>query len=210
MAPNPGPVVQRSRTPAFQAGNAGSNPVGAAKSHHVDSVDSQVMSVHVYNRFVSILALVALIGAILLVVPAVRRAARSSATGWLWMAWLVASASTAGSLIYSEYFGFEPCRLCWYQRIAMYPLVLVLGIAAVRRDRAAMIYVIPQAAIGALVSAYHYLIQTFPDLSGAVCAVGVPCSAKYVNEFGFVSIPFMALAGFASIVALVSLEGRNS
>ncbi len=164
------------------------------------------MSVHIYNRFVAVLTLFAFATAILLVIPAVRRSARQSGIGWVWPSLLITSVSTAGSLFYSEYFEFEPCRLCWYQRIAMYPLVLILAIAALRKDRGVVAYAVPLAVVGGLLSAYHYTIQTFPGLAGDVCAVGVPCTAKYVNEFGFISIPMMALAGFAAVVAMVSLE----
>ncbi len=163
------------------------------------------MSIHVYNRFVSILALLALAVGVALLFPGARRWARGAAGEALpWLAGLVALASTVGSLVYSEVYEFDPCRLCWYQRIAMYPLVLTIGIAAARRDRAGLrAYVLPPAIIGAVIAAYHYLIQVFPSFDTGACSAGVPCSARYVEEFGFVSIPFMAFAGFVAIVGLV-------
>jgi disulfide bond formation protein DsbB len=165
------------------------------------------MSVFAYNRFVSVLALFALAGAVGLVVarvaaPTVVRQLRPAA---LWLAFLVALASTAGSLIYSEMYHFEPCRLCWYQRIAMYPLALILGIAAFRRDAAARRYVVPLATAGLAVAAYHYLIEWYPGLDSGACGTGVPCTARYVEEFGFVSIAFMALSGFAAIISLLTV-----
>lgn len=164
------------------------------------------MSVVIYNRFVALLALFALAGSVALLVPALRR--RLPADAALVIALGVAVVCTGGSLIYSEYFGFEPCRLCWYQRIAMYPLVLMLGIALARKDHAIRRYAVPQAVIGGVVSAYHYTLQTFPALGEGICPVGVPCTAKYVNEFGFISIPFMALAGF-SLLAMSLIAARS-
>jgi disulfide bond formation protein DsbB len=122
----------------------------------------------------------------------------------MWFAAVVALVSTLGSLYFSEVAHFEPCRLCWYQRIAMYPLVPVLAAGAWLRDRNVRWYSIPLAAIGAGIAAWHYTIQRFPDLSSGACSVEVPCNAAYVWEFDFVSIPYMALSGFALILLLVA------
>lgn len=128
----------------------------------------------------------------------------------LWLAWLVAAVATAGSLYYSEIAGFVPCRLCWFQRIAMYPLSVVLLIAAVRRDVAVRWYALPMAAAGALISSYHYLLQWFPQLETASCDPAAPCAAFYVREFGFVSIPLMALMAFlAIVVGLLPITSSN-
>lgn len=124
--------------------------------------------------------------------------------GAIVLATAVASVATAGSLYYSEVAQYTPCRLCWYQRIGMYPLVLVLGIAAWRDDPSVRRYALPLAAVGGIVSAYHYLLQWFPQLQTGVCDPGAPCAAFYVREFGFVSIPFMALMGFVAIGALLT------
>jgi disulfide bond formation protein DsbB len=118
----------------------------------------------------------------------------------------VAAAATLGSLYYSEIAHYVPCDYCWYQRIAMYPLALILGIAAFRDDRSITRYAVPLAAAGGLISGYHYLIQQFPDLSTGSCSAAAPCTATWVWEFGFVSIPFMALSCFAAIVALLSIR----
>ncbi len=135
--------------------------------------------------------------------PAGRRARRwradSLAGGGLGLAWLVATVATLGSLYYSEVAGFAPCRLCWYQRIAMYPLVVVLGVAAISGDRTVRRYVLPLTGIGGAISIYHYLLQWFPGLEAGSCDPQAPCAAFYVREFGFVSIPFMALSAFALI-----------
>jgi disulfide bond formation protein DsbB len=117
----------------------------------------------------------------------------------------MAVVATLGSLYYSEVAGFTPCEYCWYQRIAMYPLALILGIAAFRRDLAIRLYAIPLAATGAAISAYHYTIQHFPSLAQGSCDLFAPCSAAYVWKFDFVSIPFMALVSFAVVITALAL-----
>jgi disulfide bond formation protein DsbB len=121
----------------------------------------------------------------------------------LWLAFVVALTATAGSLYLSEVAGFIPCTLCWYQRIAMYPLVVVLGIAAWQRDAAVRRYVVPLGTIGALVAAYHVALQRLPGLPSGACALDIPCTAIYVERFGFVTIPVMAFTGFVTIVTLL-------
>lgn len=124
----------------------------------------------------------------------------------LWLAFATALAATLGSLYYSEIAGYTPCDYCWYQRIAMYPLVLSLGIAAARRDPGVRRYVLPPALIGAGIAGYHYLIQHVPSLSAGTCSLASPCTAAWVWKFDFVSIPFMAFVCFALIVSLVAID----
>lgn len=123
----------------------------------------------------------------------------------LWLAFLVAATATAGSLYFSEVAGFVPCALCWYQRIAMYPLAVVVGIAAVRGDAGVARYAVPVAAIGALLSIWHIGVERIPGLPSGSCSLDVPCSAITVEVLGFVTIPTMALAGFAAIITLLLL-----
>ncbi len=120
----------------------------------------------------------------------------------LWLAWLVATVTTLGSLYYSEVAHFTPCKLCWYQRIAMYPLAIVLLIAAARRDRGIAWYVVPVATIGALFSVYQTQLQAFPHQHSSFCTLTEPCTVRYVWEFGFVSLPFMALSAFVFIITM--------
>ena len=96
-----------------------------------------------------------------------------------------------------------PCRLCWFQRIAMYPLAVILLVAAIRRDRGVRWYAGPLAAIGAVVSTYHYLVEWHPVLEGGACGVGPSCSGIWFRELGFVTLAFMALCGFVAILVLV-------
>jgi disulfide bond formation protein DsbB len=180
------------------------------------------MSTSVITTFFAILALVCLATTIAGVVLGV--AARTSAGGrraldrvgdelagaGLWVAFAVAAVATVGSLWLSGGAGFTPCTLCWYQRIAMYPLALILGIAAWRRDVAVRVYVIPLAAIGALVSGYHIAVERFPDLQSGGCDPDNPCSLKWVEHLGFITIPTMALAGFLVIITLLVLTPRNT
>jgi disulfide bond formation protein DsbB len=121
----------------------------------------------------------------------------------LWLAFLVALTATLGSLYLSEIAHFVPCELCWYQRIAMYPLVPILLVAAYRRDAGVWRYVVPVAAIGAAISIYHYQLERFPEQASSSCSPEAPCTVVWIWKFHFISIPFMALSAFALIVALV-------
>ena len=128
----------------------------------------------------------------------------------LWLALLVATTATAGSLYYSEVANFTPCKLCWFQRICMYPLVSMLAVAARRGDRQVWRYGLPLCVAGAAISIYHYQLQRFPDQQSGVCTLEAPCTAKEVEQFGFITIPLMALAGFVFVgVLLVRSTAAN-
>jgi disulfide bond formation protein DsbB len=117
-----------------------------------------------------------------------------------------AGTATAGSLWSSEVAGFIPCELCWFQRIAMYPLAVLLPLAAIRRDDAVRPYVRALAGLGLALSVWHVLIQRVPALSGTTsCAADAPCTAMWVNVFGVMTIPTMAAFGFFAVLALSSL-----
>lgn len=170
-------------------------------------------TIRLYSTFLALLSLVALALAAGLVVYRLikgRHAADLFDGNALWFAWLVAIVATVGSLIYSEMALFVPCRLCWFQRIAMYPMAVVLLVGAIRKDMAAKFYALPMALIGLAISVWHYLIQTFPSLEGGACDLVNPCSARYVEVFGFISIPFMAGAGFTLISVLLLFYVRST
>ena len=116
--------------------------------------------------------------------------------------WLLASAATLGSLFFSEIMDFPPCSLCWYQRIAMYPLVVVLLVGLFPIDRAVVRYALPLAMAGWVVALYHTLLYegVIPE-SAAPCSQGVSCSQEYIELFGFLSIPLLSLLTFTVIVA---------
>jgi len=165
-----------------------------------------------YNTFLAILALAALIAAAALTAYRLARGPRAAAVlgtpAALWMAWLVALVATVGSLIYSEGYGMVPCMLCWYQRIAMYPLSAILLVGAVRKEAAGAIYALAPALIGLGISIYHYAIQLYPALEGGACGPN-PCSSRWVGVFGFVTIPFMAGAGFILIAVLTAFYAKG-
>jgi disulfide bond formation protein DsbB len=122
----------------------------------------------------------------------------------------VAIVSTLGSLYYSEVANFPPCRLCWFQRIGMYPLAVILSIAAWRRDSAVRWYALPLATAGGLVSVYHILVERYPSLEAGSCDPTNPCSIIWVERLGYVTIPTMALSGFALITILLVLPKETS
>ena len=156
--------------------------------------------------FLALLALsaqVMILGGIVAV--GLRRSVVVSAVGPLALAGAAAIAvtSTLGSLYLSEVAHFTPCRLCWYQRIAMYPLSVLLVVAAARRDGAVRRYATPLAIIGALIASYHVLLERFPNLETSACDPNNPCSLIWVKKFGYLTIPTMALTGFIGILALL-------
>lgn len=120
----------------------------------------------------------------------------------------VAATAMAGSLYYSEYVGFTPCDLCWYQRIAMYPLAILLGVTIVSRGRLAPKYLVTLAGVGLLISVYHYQLELFPNQAQICTGSAVSCTVRFVEEFGFVSIPFMAGASFLTILLLQAADWR--
>jgi disulfide bond formation protein DsbB len=119
-----------------------------------------------------------------------------------WLAFVVALTATLGSLYYSEIAGFIPCRLCWYQRILMYPLVIITLIGALRRDDFLPGYVLPFALLGMLVSGYHSLLEKGVFPPPLVCSADVPCTISYVNYLGFITIAVMAFVAF-TLIALI-------
>ncbi|MCD6726252.1 MAG: disulfide bond formation protein B [Solirubrobacteraceae bacterium] len=122
----------------------------------------------------------------------------------IWLAWALALTATLGSLFFSEVSHFIPCRLCWYQRIAMYPLAVILLVAALRRSsREALLYAIAFPLVGGAVSIWHLYIEANPGAESASCKIGAPCSTKWIDEFGYVTIPMLALSAFATIAVLL-------
>jgi disulfide bond formation protein DsbB len=119
---------------------------------------------------------------------------------------LAAIGATVGSLYFSEVANYLPCTLCWYQRIAMYPLAVMMPIAAALRDRNALRYSLALAGTGLVISIYHIQLELFPDQTSVACELTNPCTIKWVEALGFVTIPQMAGATFTFIV-LVSLIG---
>jgi disulfide bond formation protein DsbB len=118
----------------------------------------------------------------------------------LMISWLAAITATLGSLFFSEVMHFIPCTLCWYQRILMYPLAVLIGIAFYHNDRGIYKYVLPLSFLGMLISGYHYGLQKIPFLKKfEMCVNGVPCSGEYINWLGFITIPLLAFTAFTII-----------
>lgn len=173
------------------------------------------MSVDQVSLFLALLALAAQLAAAILVMVAIwHRLAPASGAATildavrpmaLTMAAAVAVVATLGSLYFSEVADFPPCRLCWYQRICMYPLSLILVIAAARGDRQVRWYAQPLAAVGAAVATYHVFVERFPSLESGSCDPDNPCSIIWVEKLGYLTIPTMALSGFVLIAVLLTL-----
>ena len=172
------------------------------------------MSTATASRFFAFLGLLCLAGVAIVVAGAVLR---RLGVGGVWLeqrrvelgraalplGWIVATVTTLGSLYYSEVANFTPCKLCWIQRICMYPLSVILGIAVLRRDVGVRWYALPLCVVGAGFAAYHTWLQAYPDRTSAFCTLDVPCTDRYVWELGFVSLPLLALSAFLFVAAML-------
>jgi disulfide bond formation protein DsbB len=127
----------------------------------------------------------------------------------LYFAWLTAVIAVGGSLFFSDILGFIPCTLCWYQRIFMYPLAVILGIAAFYNDKKIVVYALPFPLIGSLISIYHILVQRIPSFTSP-CTSGVPCSGIYINWLGFITIPVLALTAFLLIIFFLLMSKKKN
>ena len=127
-------------------------------------------------------------------------------TDWvlLFSAWVISVISMLGSLFFSEVMLFTPCILCWYQRICMYPLVLILLPSLLSFDYNVVKYCLPLTSVGWLISVYHNLLyyQIIPEIA-APCSKGVSCSTTYIQWLGFINIPLLSLFAFSLILILV-------
>jgi disulfide bond formation protein DsbB len=131
----------------------------------------------------------------------------------LWLAFVVAAIATGGSLFFLEIAHFVPCELCWYQRICMYPLSITTLLAALFDDPRAARYLLPLPIAGAGVSVYHLLVENKVVGGSLTCSISAPggCALKWINEFGYVTIPTLALTAFAltfAFLLLASYEPR--
>ncbi|MGE6594280.1 disulfide bond formation protein B [Bacillus mycoides] len=122
------------------------------------------------------------------------------------IAWTIATSAMLISLFFSEWMKLPLCDLCWYQRMAMYPLVLILGIGMYRKDPYVSTYAFPFACIGLLIAVYQITIQAFPVSEIKICSVGVSCTEDYLNLFGFISIPMLSFVGFLAIIVFLYIK----
>jgi len=127
----------------------------------------------------------------------------ASRYGMLLVAWVAMS----GSLFFSEVLHWQPCLLCWYQRILMYPLSILIAVGILRRNDQLHWYILPFSLLGAGVSLYHYLLVKTDWLPPPPCVADIPCTVDYLNVFGFINIPFLALTAFLliSFLAVTSM-----
>ena len=170
-----------------------------------DGVNTTLAALAILAQFGTVLVVVAIVAA------AVSPGARAALVGsWdavgrqaVWAAWFVAAVATGGSLFFSEIADFPPCQYCWYQRICMYPLVAILLVGALLKDRRVSLYAAVFPLVGAVISIYHIYIEVNPDKESATCKAGIPCATRWIDEFGYVTIPVMALSAFALIASLL-------
>jgi disulfide bond formation protein DsbB len=160
-----------------------------------------------------LIAALLLVGVLwLLGVRAPLRAIRSAIWGYeLWLAFFVSAVATAGSLFFSEVANFVPCELCWYQRIFMYPLSILTLLAALRNDHRVAAYLLPLPVIGAGFSVYHLLVENGVVTQTQACLVSAPggCATKWIDEFGYVTIPTLALTAFTLAFAFLLLAALD-
>ena len=121
------------------------------------------------------------------------------------LAFGIALLSMLGSLFYSEIAGYEPCKLCWLQRIVMYPQVLFFGLALWKKEFSLAIFSLLMSVIGLVIAAYHYLLQIGVVSSTACGAVGysVSCSQRFVMQYGYITLVMMSLTAFAMVSVLM-------
>jgi disulfide bond formation protein DsbB len=176
-------------------------------------VDTETVSL-----FLALLAITAQVATVAAVVLAVGRrfsprltelrdrAFEAVAPSALTLAFLVAAVCTAGSLYFSEVAHFPPCHLCWLQRFCMYPLVPILGYAAWTHEGRIRPFAAALAAIGAVIAAYHVLLERNPQWESSVCDPKNPCTLIWVERLGYLTIPTMALSGFFLILTLLAVS----
>lgn len=130
----------------------------------------------------------------------------------LYLIWVMALLATVGSLYFQYARGFPPCVLCWYQRIAMYPLVVIMPIGIIMKDRLASLYALVLSGIGLVIAVYHNLLyyKILPE-SAAPCISGFSCTTKFIEWLGFITIPLLSLMAlaFIFIISLIAWKGAK-
>ena len=128
----------------------------------------------------------------------------------LFLCWLLVSVSTVGSVFFSHVMEFAPCVLCWYQRIFLFPLVIILAVGLFPLDKSVVKYALPLAVAGWLTALYHNLLYSgiIPE-SIQPCSQGVSCTEDYIDLFGFLTIPMLSLISFSIIIALLIVLQRR-
>ena len=124
---------------------------------------------------------------------------------------IISLTSTLGSLYFSEILKLPPCVLCWYQRVLTYPLVIIFAVGIWKKDKNLPLFVLPLSIIGIVISSYHNLLyyKLIPE-SIAPCTLGISCTTKQIEIFGFVTIPLLSLLAFLAITILTLLYKKYS
>ena len=125
------------------------------------------------------------------------------------LAAMITTTAMLGSLYFSEIVNYKPCRLCWFQRSAMYPLAILLVAANFKKFKFTKIVAVVLALVGGTVSTYHWFLERFPDLDAGVCDAKLPCSVVWFENFGFVTLSFMAFTAFFTTIVLVTLSPQE-
>ena len=125
------------------------------------------------------------------------------------LAALITTTAMFGSLYFSEIVNYVPCRLCWYQRAAMYPLAILLVVANFKKFKFMKTAAVLLASVGGAIAVYHWFLERFPDLDAGVCDAKLPCSVVWFENFGFVTLSFMAFTAFFTTIVLVTLSPQE-
>ncbi len=164
----------------------------------------------IINQTLGVLTVIAQISSILLLILFFTKKSLPSflKNNTLLIAFFVALIATLGSLTYSDIIGYEPCKLCWFQRIFIYPQVILLGLALIKKDFKMASYSIILSFIGAIIAGYHYLLQlgVAPGLPCSAVGYSIACSQRFVMQYGYITIPMMAFSAFVLIVLILSSQ----
>ena len=160
--------------------------------------------------FFSILAIIGQVIIICLIFSSVIR--RKIGNNALLFSFIVALTATAGSLIFSEILKLEPCKLCWFQRIFMYPQVVLLGLALFKKDKNIASYSIALSIIGAIIAVYHYFLQISVVSKSFCSAIGysASCTDTFAPIFGYITIPMMSLTAFLMIISFLMTAPKRA
>ena len=177
-----------------------------------------IMNNETFELFFSMLSVALLAGTFVVLVARILHsrstAARTVVSAFApWALPLAAAVTTTcalGSLYFSEIVNYKPCIMCWYQRTMMYPLAVILIVAALTKDKRVWRYAVPLAAIGITVSTYHWFLERFPNLDAGVCSAEVPCEFVWFENFGFVTLSFMAFTGFLAVLVFTTLPNTQT
>lgn len=125
------------------------------------------------------------------------------------IAWVISLVATLGSLYFSEIVGYPPCDLCWYQRVFMYPLTVILGIAVYKKSNEVITYILPLPLIGFAIALYQYILQNLSSGDSTFCGPDISCTTKYIDLFGFITLPFLSMMSFVIIFVLLLVAKKK-